>query len=182
MEIKINDDFDLTKIINSGQCFRGKEIEENIYRFITNDEIIYIRKKSDDAYEISCDERAWNKVWKNYFDMERNYKEIRKQIPENDTFLIKSARTGRGIRILNQDPWEMLITFITSQRKSIPAIRSAIEKLCILAGNKKTTDYETIYTFPTIETLSELALKDLESCGLGYRAPVSYTHLTLPTN
>lgn len=45
MEIKINDDFDLTKIINSGQCFRGKEIEENIYRFITNDEIIYIRKR-----------------------------------------------------------------------------------------------------------------------------------------
>ena len=174
MEIKINDDFDLTKIINSGQCFRGKEIEENIYRFITNYEIIYIRKKSDDIYEVSCDESAWNKVWKNYFDMERNYKEIRKQIPENDTFLIKSARTGRGIRILNQDPWEMLITFITSQRKSIPAIRSAIEKLCILAGNKKTTDHETIYTFPTIERLSELTLKDLESCGLGYRAPYIY--------
>lgn len=67
----------------------------------------------------------------------------------------------------------MLITFITSQRKSIPAIRSAIEKLCILAGNKNYGLRNDIH-LPTIETLSELALKDLESCGLGYRAPYIY--------
>lgn len=174
MKIKIKDDFDLIKIINSGQCFRNIELEKNFYRFITNEEILYIKKENEETYELSCDEKTWEKIWKNYFDIERNYKEIRKTIPKDDTFLIKSAESGKGIRILKQDPWEMIITFITSQRKSIPAIRTAIEKLCKLSGTKKETKYETLYTFPTIEQLSKLSIQELETCGLGYRAPYIY--------
>lgn len=174
MEIKIRDDFNLTKIINSGQCFRGVELKKNLYRFIMNEEIIYIEKKDEETYKLSCNEKTWKKTWKHYFDMERNYSKIRNTIPKNDTFLINAAKSGKGIRILKQDAWEMLITFITSQRKSIPAIRTAIEKLCKLSGNKKETKYETIYTFPTIEQLGQLTIQELETCGLGYRAPYIY--------
>ena len=79
-----------------------------------------------------------------------------------------------GIRILRQDPWETLITFIISQRKSIPAIRSAVEALAKAAGKPVKTPYEIIYTFPMPKELSKLSLEELKSCSLGYRAPYIY--------
>ena len=129
MQVTISDDFDLQKIADSGQCFRVRDFDGGMFRFITGSEVLYIRKLSRARYEAGCPDEAWKRVWVPYFDLERNYLRIRKAIPASDTYMRLAARRGRGIRILRQDPWETLVTFIISQRKSIPAIVASVEML-----------------------------------------------------
>jgi len=169
----INDDFDLKKIAESGQCFRVREFEDGTFRFVTGESIVYIRKSEAGVavkYEISCDDDDWDKVWKNYFDLNRNYSDIRREIRSDEKYLKAAAECGRGIRILNQDPWEMLISFIISQRKSIPAIKTSIELLCREYGRRVETEYETLYLFPSAEAVfNSNNMSALENCKLGYR-------------
>ena len=183
MIISINDDFDLNKIMNSGQCFRVINVGDDTYRFITGQNILFMRKANNNDYDVSCDKNMWNKVWHNYFDLDTDYSAIRGTVPQNDRFLSTCAEEGTGIRILNQDKWEMLISFIISQRKSIPAIRSCVEKICEAFGTPIKTDANAsesqndepctpngqIFTFPTPEALSNATEKDLQACGTGYR-------------
>ncbi|MCR5656976.1 MAG: DNA-3-methyladenine glycosylase 2 family protein [Butyrivibrio sp.] len=214
MIININDDFDPKKIQVSGQCFRVKEVEEGLFRFITGEHVVYIRKIAGDALEksgkgrskavkkcksenssfleVSCSQEEWDSVWHEYFDLDRNYGAIcKKEYGKND-FVDKTIDFGRGLRILKQDKWEMLVTFIISQRKSIPAIASAVEKICERFGEKIETDVlmegcgsqdgcdlkagqslvrETIYSFPRPKKMLSATPEDLAACGLGYRAP-----------
>lgn len=171
MKITINDDFDLNKIIGSGQCFRPCMIcgSSKTYRFIYGIHVLYITKEDKNTYDVSCTKDEWNKIWKTYFDLNRNYKDIRESIPSDDAYMSESADDGQGIRILRQDKWEMLISFIISQRKSIPAIRSCIEKLCLKYGTKISTGKEEIFLFPTPKQMIDAKENDLAECGLGYR-------------
>lgn len=174
MKKYINDDFDLRKIVNSGQCFRPKEIEPDFYRFITGDNVLYIKDlkyEEPGFFEFSCNEETYKKVWVHYFDLEKNYSEIRKSIPKDDSFMTDASRLGAGIRILNQAPFEMLISFIISQRKSIPAIRSSVEKLCLLYGKEVNTGIETLHLFPTPKEVVSKGFSALSQCSLGYRLP-----------
>ena len=175
MIVDIHDDFNLFKIANSGQCFRAIEVKEGIYRFIVGDNLIYMKSHeinpSNDLItklDISVDEGEWNNVWYNYFDFDTSYVDIRNSIKDDD-YLLNAAGFGKGIRILNQEPFEMLISFIISQRKSIPAIMTSVERICKLYGKKIKTEYETVYTFPDADTLANA--KGLDTCGLGYRLP-----------
>ena len=172
MNISISDDLDLQKIAYSGQCFRVREFEDGLFRFVTGSEVLYIKELSAKCFEISCSEENWNRVWIPYFDLERNYLQVHESIPDSDTYMQLAAREGRGIRILHQDPWEMLVTFIVSQRKSIPAIKNSVELLASRFGEVKITPYETLYTFPTVLQLANADDQDLVECKLGYR--VSY--------
>jgi N-glycosylase/DNA lyase len=219
--ITIEDDFDLEKIMESGQCFRvkrlgqglsdkphkeeyGKEMprrSSEVYRFITEDQVLYITKSDQYTYEIECQQDAWEQIWTPYFDLSRSYENIRKSIddikvnddhenkenyeyiekseslastsipPDVKHALLKAIHIGTGLRILKQDPWEMLITFIISQRKNIPAIARTVDILSWKYGREILTPYETLYTFPTPLELSVASKEDLLSCGLGYRAP-----------
>lgn len=171
MHIFIRDEFDLYKIIHSGQCFRAVERNDGLFRFITGRHVLYIRHIQGIRYDVSCSPYLWNHLWKPYFDLSENYEAIRNSISPNDHYLQKAADYSRGIRILRQDPWETLITFIISQRKSIPAIASAVEKLCQRAGEEIKTPREILYTFPTPQKLSSLSPEDLKACSLGYRIP-----------
>ena len=139
MHISITDDFDLAKIAQSGQCFRVKEWDDGLFRFVTGREVLYIRQQPGGRFEVSCSEETWQRVWVPYFDLQRNYAAVQKIIPDSDAYMKLAAREGRGIRILRQDPWEMLVTFIISQRKSIPAIRQAVELLAERFGEAVTT-------------------------------------------
>lgn len=170
MEVHIPDLFDLQKITDSGQCFRVAPLPGGTYRFITGDEVLYIRKTSEEVYQVSCGQDAWERIWSPYFDLSRNYRDISKAIPEEDAFLDLAARTGAGIRILRQDPWEMLVTFIISQRKSIPAIRSVVEMLSERYGTRIQTPVETLYTFPTAPQMKNARPEDYIACKAGYRA------------
>lgn len=174
MELHIKDDFDLRKIVNSGQCFRPKEIEPDFYRFTTEDNILYVKDltgQEPGLFNFSCDEETYKKVWVHYFDLKKNYSKIRKRIPKDDLFMTDAAKLGAGIRILNQAPFEMLISFIISQRKSIPAIRSSVEKLCQFYGKEVNTEIETLHLFPTPEDIVSKGFEPLTQCSLGYRLP-----------
>lgn len=174
MVITIHDDFNLQRIIDSGQCFRPVKISDGRYRFITGKHLLHIQELGDGRYEVDCSRWNWKHTWKPYFDLNVSYAAIRRSIPDSDTYLIWAAEYSQGIRILRQDPWEMLITFIISQRKSIPAIRSAVEMLCEKAGTLCEEGGENFYTFPRPGELARLSEEDLRECSLGYRAPYIY--------
>ena len=169
MEINITDDFDLNKIAQSGQCFRAHEFEDGTFRFVSRSNVLYIKKSAPCLYELSCNKTEWKNIWHSYFDFERNYQAIRDAIPKNDNYMASAANEGRGIRILKQDAWEMLITFIISQRKSIPSIKNSIELLCNAYGELVHTERETLKLFPAPEKLYRASESDLKNCKLGYR-------------
>lgn len=178
--VLVKDDFDLEKIRQSGQCFRVRELADGWYRFITGAEVLYIRKDGETPgrYDISCTNEAWEQIWRPYFDFPRSYAAVRRRIKKTGadaglpeevlSFVDGAVKSGRGLRILRQDPWEMMITFILSQRKSIPAIRTAVEALCTKFGRPLA---DGIYAFPEPEALYQAEPGALSSCGLGYRAP-----------
>ncbi|MBP3197704.1 MAG: DNA-3-methyladenine glycosylase 2 family protein [Butyrivibrio sp.] len=171
MRIEIQDDFDLKKIADSGQCFRFNECMDG-FSVVASDRYLFIRHIQDDEYELSCSEAEYEDFWKMYFDMELSYKSIRALISKDeDEYLYNASEYGKGIRILRQDPWEMLISFIISQRKNIPAIKASIEKICALAGKEIAKDPEgkTVYSFPTPTELASVPLPELTACSLGYR-------------
>ena len=174
MEVQIWDLFDLDKIVESGQCFRAAVLPGGIYRFLTRDQVLYIRYCSDHMYAVSCNPETWERIWRPYFDLDRDYESINRAIPATDSFLVLAAHTGAGIRILRQDPWEMLITFLISQRKSIPAIRSVVEQLSRRYGTELRTDRETLYLFPTPLQLRDVSAEEYAACKAGSRAPYLY--------
>ena len=167
MEIRIADDFDLKKIVDSGQCFRPKEIEAGVFRFIVGENILHLRERGDQTFEADCSEETWESVWKNYFDLDTNYADIRRDIKNfaagkpYEKILLDATDFGRGIRILKQEPFEMLISFIISQRKNIPSIRSSVEKICARFGRR----VGEVNLFPRLEDFTE----DLTGLGLAYR-------------
>ncbi|MFC2648041.1 MAG: DNA-3-methyladenine glycosylase family protein [Coriobacteriaceae bacterium] len=181
--VHFDGEFDAEKIINSGQCFRAVRLSPEqtasiadslVYRFIDLDHVLYIRSVPDteSQYLVSCTAGEWNRIWHRYFDFDRNYEQIRRSIPADDTFLTKAARISRGLRVLKQDLFETLITFICSQRKSIPAIRSCVDTLALRYGSPHPTDLEPeLHLFPTPEQLSAASEEDLRAAKLGYRAP-----------
>ena len=171
MFITIEDDFDLEKIKMSGQCFRVKEQKDGWYRFITGDDVLYIRKDTDTRYEVSCDEMTFRDVWHPYFDLDRNYEAIRQSVQTDSEYILEAMKAGKGIRVLRQDPWETLITFILSQRKSIPAIANNVETIARLGGHLIETDRESLFSFPTPREFMRIEMGMLKAAGVGYRLP-----------
>lgn len=173
--IKIRDDFDLAKIADSGQCFRAAEIQDGWFRFITSRQAIHIKKIDAETFQASCSAQEWEGIWKNYFDLGENYSAIREEIfrfSEKFSFgekLSEAAEVGKGIRILRQEPFETLISFIVSQRKTIPAIRKSIELICEKFGETIRTDFGDVKIFPTVAALSKATTLELSACALGYR-------------
>ncbi len=144
------------------------------FRFITGKEVLHIRATGEDRYETDCDADKWEEVWKDYFDLDRNYRAIRDDARGRVKYVDMAIERGKGIRILRQDLWEILITFIISQRKNIPAISASVEKLCALYGEKLINGSEELYSFPTAADMRNATIEGLRSCSLGYRA--EYIH------
>ncbi len=168
MEVSIRDDFSLDKIANSGQCFRARQLSEGWFRFIAGQKLLCIRECRPGIFEVRCSEAEWQAVWAPYFDLGRDYAAIRRAVPPSDAWMRRAAAEGCGVRILRQDPWETLITFILSQRKSIPAIRQAVELLCERYGESIAQGQ---HAFPTAAALAGASDKGLAACKPGYRAP-----------
>ena len=165
------DYLDIEKIAESGQCFRMTMNADKSYSVIHKGKYLNI-KKSDDgfSYEFDCNEEDYDNIWKTYFDMDFDYANVEKNVDADDEFLVSAVRYGSGIRILNQDPWEMIVSFIISQRKSIPAIRTSIEKLCRLCGDAIEYNDNIYYSFPSAEKVAALTEEEILSCSVGYRA------------
>ncbi|MDO5133911.1 MAG: DNA glycosylase [Eubacteriales bacterium] len=171
MIIQIFDDFDLDKIAGSGQCFRWTKKDEHTYRIIAGKACLYISGPDHGRYNLECGEEEYAGFWEDYFDLKEDYRAIRGQIdPEQDPFLWQAAEREKGIRILRQDPWEMLITFIISQNRNIPAIRRSVELLAESCGEAEIDSRGAgYYAFPEPDALAALSENDLLACKLGYR-------------
>lgn len=171
MTVTIPGDFDLQKIAASGQAFRIAQTPQG-WRFLAGDKLLYLQPGSGDTYTASCTPEEWQGFWHRYFDLNRNYAAIRAAVPKQDAYLCAAARAGAGIRILRQDAWEMLVTFIISQRKNIPAIQACVETLCTRYGAPLLQPGgNVLYAFPTAQALAAAGEQALRDCALGYRAP-----------
>lgn len=164
------EDFSLEHIFECGQCFRYYK-EKNGYIIIAMDKILRVRQ-IDNQLILSCTEEEYFNVWKKYFDLDRKYNEIKKILAGKDQYLKEAVEDKWGIRLLKQDPWEVLISFIISQNKQIPHIKKLIELL-----SKKYGDYieddelKGYYTFPKPYQLAHVTEQDLRDLKVGFRAP-----------
>ena len=176
MILSFTDDLDPDRIADSGQCFRWTKIEPSTYRIIAGSRCLYLTALGQNRYELDCSEEIFDAFWRSYLDLDEDYARIRARIdPKSDPFLALAAENEKGIRILRQDPWEMLVTFIISQNRNIPAIRRSVELLAEQCGEKrKDSRGEVYYAFPTPEAVAALSEEDLNHCRLGYRC--RYVH------
>lgn len=123
------------RIAASGQCFRWVKTKENTYEIPAFGKVLAMTDRGNGEFEFSCDEDEWNTVWRNYFDLDTDYGRIGKLIEESgDEYLKAAYQYGEGIRILRQDVWEMIITFLISQNNNISRIRNSVAALCERAG------------------------------------------------
>lgn len=169
-----NDWFDIKKISESGQCFRLVETGENKYRAIHLDKYLEIERVSDDTTIMHCSLDDYNNIWKDYFDLRDNdtYKMFLEKVSTyngiGQDYIKKSVEDAKGIRILRQDKWEALISFIISQRNNIPRIADSIEKLSEHVGKCGKHNGINFYAFPTYADIinNRYIVCDI---GFGYR-------------
>ena len=115
--------------------------------------------------------RIWKNFWKSYFDLETDYGSFIRQIDEKDVYLTEAADLGQGIRILRQDLWEMIVSFLISQQNNIPRIRRCISNICERYGERRQGSRGRVYyTFPGPEALASASEEELRDCNLGYRS------------
>ena len=168
MIVKIKD-FVPRHTFDCGQCFRWERQPDESYIGIAGGRITRI-SASGEYVKIDCSEDDYNLFWKNYLDAERDYSEVKKAISTNSV-MTSAVNFGHGIRILRQDFFETLISFIISQRSSIPKIKSCVEKLCRMCGDEILFENKTYYAFPSAEKVASLTKDALCQIGVGYRAP-----------
>ncbi len=171
--------FSLRQICESGQCFRLELLEETEgqrgkvsrrYGLVAFGKYLMV-SQCGSYVEFFCSREEFDSIWKGYFDLTEDYGRLIASIDPGDDYLCRAAAFGSGIRILRQDLWEMIISFIISQQNNIKRIRRCIELLCRTYGIKeKTPKGDTYYTFPTPEALMGASLDDLYACNLGYRS------------
>ena len=143
------DNFSLREICRSGQCFRMHETaENNTYELVAGDKYLKI-SQAGSIVNFYCSDVEFICYWVPYFDIDSDYGRYIEKVNPRDTYLSAAVQCGNGIRILRQDLWEMIITFLISQQNNISRIRSCIERLCVRYGEKlKAGDIE-YYSFPT---------------------------------
>ena len=161
--------FNLQHIFDCGQCFRWNENEDGSYTGVVKENVINIKMVNDDVYVKSFGKDDLKKLFYYYFDMDRDYEQIKKSLRKIDEHMEKSIMYGDGIRLLNQDLWETIISFIISANNNIPRIKGIIERISKRYGNKIEWNDEEYYTFPTAEQLGKASIEDLRNLGLGFR-------------
>ena len=163
------DSFEPKHIFECGQCFRWNENENGSYIGVVGSNVINVEKVDNNILFSSFGADNLEKLAINYFDLNRDYKEIKRRLSSIDEYLANSVKYGSGIRILNQDLWETIISFIISANNNIPRIKGIIERMSKKYGNKIEWKGKEYYTFPTVESLSKATVEDLRNLGLGFR-------------
>lgn len=161
--------FEPKHIFECGQCFRWDEEQDGSYTGIVKNNVINVKKV--DNYIIFSSYGADNleKLAIDYFDLSRDYEEIKSALSKIDIYLENSIKYGSGIRILNQDLWETIISFIISANNNIPRIKGIINRISQKYGSKIEWKGKEYYTFPTVENLAKASIEDLRALGLGFR-------------
>ena len=163
------DSFDLKHIFECGQCFRWYLNSDNSYTGVVRNNVFNIKKTNNTIFISSYGDENLNDFVYTYFDLSRDYKKIKSTLSKIDKNIEKSINYGNGIRLLNQDLWETIISFIISANNNIPRIRKIIENICKSYGKKIIWKNDVFYTFPTPKELSNATVEALRNLGLGFR-------------
>lgn len=161
--------FNLRDIFECGQCFRWNEENDGSYTGVFGNNVINVKKTIKGIYfKGVCEKDIVNTVI-DYFDLDRDYNEIKRILSKVDNNMEESIKYGEGIRILNQDLWETIISFIISANNNIPRIKGIIERLSKKYGKKIEFNNKKYYTFPTAEELKDVSVQEYRKLGLGFR-------------
>ena len=167
--IKNADSFEIDQIFKCGQAFRWTEEKNDTFTNVAFGKVINLEKQGNDIIINNCTEEDYNKIWKDYFDMDRDYSELKNELSKDDT-LKKCIDFGNGIRILNQDPFETIITFIISANNQIPRIRKSVQEISRMYGKEMEFNGNKYYSFPEPEVLAKAKPEDLrEFAKVGFR-------------
>ena len=161
--------FELKDIFDCGQCFRWNKEEDDSYTGVFECNVINVSKNGKDVIFKGICKGDIEEVCIKYFDIDRDYESIKKKLSKIDEHMKKSIEYGKGIRILNQNLWETIISFIISANNNIPRIKGIIERISERYGEEIEYNGKKYYTFPTIEQLSKASVSDLRKLGLGFR-------------
>lgn len=170
-------DLDLHQIALSGQCFRMDEAADGTFTIIAGRRFLKAvpaacdGTSEDTTYDLSCTQAEFDQYWNSYFDLGYDYSAVKALVPSEDTYLTNAASFGGGIRILRQDLWETIISFMISQQNNIPRIKKCINNICTRYGERITAPCGDIYySFPSPCALAGATIDELLECNLGYRA------------
>jgi len=168
--IKISDvEIDLNDTVTCGQCFRFKKNCDDSFTMILSDRVIRIKQENNDLIVYSNNEDDLENIIINYFDLKTDYNKINKKLIKKDKVLIVPIECSKGFRILKQEPFEMLISYIISQNNNVKRIMKSVDLLSSKFGKKVDFENEEYYLFPTFEELSKIEIDDLKDIGVGFR-------------
>ncbi len=168
-KIDLIESFNLEHIFECGQCFRWNKEQNGSYTGVFKNNVLNVKIENNQIiFQGICKEDI-KKTVEEYFDFKRDYEKIKKDLSKIDEPLKTSIEYGSGIRLLNQDLWETIISFIISANNNIPRIKGIIERLSNKYGKPIIWNEKTYYAFPTIEELSKASVEDLRKLGLGFR-------------
>ncbi|WP_172856463.1 DNA-3-methyladenine glycosylase 2 family protein [Thermoanaerobacterium sp. RBIITD] len=162
-------DFNLKETLECGQCFRWNEEDDGSYTGVAFDRVINVKLNGDILTIDNTTLSDFNDIWYDYFDLGRDYGRI-KDVLSQDEVLKEAIKYGEGIRILRQDTWETLISFIISQNNRIPQIKKVIENLSKSLGHPIKYKNKTYYTFPKIQDIIMADMETLNKSKCGFRA------------
>lgn len=181
--------FDINKVFDCGQCFRFDKVENSKHKYeyagAAFDKYISVAQDDDFIYIYNSNEADYMNIWEHYLALDCDYMRINEKIlsVSDNHALIDAVRLSSGIRILRQDSWEALCSFIISQNNNIPRIKKIIASLCGACGkpidvssmkdhmpdnHKENVGYT--YTFPSPAYVEELGIDGLASLRTGFRA------------
>lgn len=159
-------DFELKDTLMCGQCFRFKENEDGSFWGVAFGKAITL-SKTDDTLTLFTNDEDFQNIWRIYFDLDVDYTKIKEDLSKIHPTLAQAAKFAPGIRILRQEPFEALISFIISQNNNIKRISGIVERLCALWGEEIA---DGVFAFPTVDALSKLTADDLAPIRAGFRA------------
>ena len=156
-------------IFECGQCFRWNQETDGSYTGVFENNVLNVTLKNGQiVFQGICDGNI-QEIVTSYFDLDRDYRKIQESLSKIDEPLKTSIQYGKGIRLLNQNLWETIISFIISANNNIPRIKGIIERLAKNYGNKIEWKDKIYYTFPTPKQLAKASVADLRALGLGFR-------------
>lgn len=171
--IRIKNNFDLKSTITCGQIFRYTE-DNNTFTVVIKDRVLVLTIDGDEIIVESNKEDNLKEVVYDYFDLNRDYELIEKNIIEKDNKLSDALIFSRGLKMIHQDPFETLIAYIISQNNRVPSIANSLNLLSSNYGEKVTFKNKDYYLFPSLEKLETLSVEDFRKCKVGFRDKYLY--------
>jgi N-glycosylase/DNA lyase len=161
--------FELSHIFECGQCFRWSKQASGSYVCVAFGKVIEVEKKGEEVIIHNSSMQDFDSIWADYFDFERDYASIKKELSE-DPLLKEAVAFGSGIRLLRQEPFELVVSFIISANNRIPMIKRAIDNISRKWGEPIEYNGKTYYSFPEPDKLNLASEEELEACSTGFRA------------